>query len=59
LADEWAQVLLIWTLTFGAIGIAMPLLLLIFRFVVFQSDFGRFEFLLWPSCPTDGRPHRM
>lgn len=39
---------LIWTLAFGALGIAVPLFL-IFRYLAFHVSFGKTEFLLWPS----------
>jgi len=35
---------LIWTLVFGLLGIAVPILL-----ILFWTNFGQAEFLLWPS----------
>ena len=37
-----------WTLAFGGLGIAVPILLML-RFFMFQRPFGEIEFFLWPS----------
>jgi hypothetical protein len=38
-----------WILIWGALGLAMPVLLIL-RSHLFASSFGELEVILWPSC---------
>jgi hypothetical protein len=48
---SWRKSFFNWVLLFAALGIVVPLLLLI-RFFIFRSSFGTVESWLWPSSLT-------